>query len=48
MFSDENNLKEKRFFFFVFDCILKNVPENILQYCTKNKVEGVGVEACVF
>ena len=43
MFSDEND-----FFFSMFGCILKNVLENILQYCAKYRVEGVGGVACVF
>jgi hypothetical protein len=38
MFSDEND------FFSLFSCIL----ENILQYCTKERAEGVGGETCVF
>jgi hypothetical protein len=42
MFSDEND-----FFFSVFGCIPENVPENILQCCVKDRVEGVGVR-CAF
>ena len=36
------------FFFFVFGCIPKNVSENILQYCTKDRAKGAGGETCVF
>ena len=43
MFSDEND-----FFFSVFGCISENVPENILQYCVKDRVKEVGGEVCVF
>jgi hypothetical protein len=32
----------------VFGCIPKNAPENILQCCVKDRVEGVGGEAGVF
>jgi hypothetical protein len=32
------------FFFYEFGCI----PENILQCCVKDRVEGVGGKACVF
>ncbi len=43
MFSDENYFR-KNDFFSLFSCI----PENILQCCAKDRVEGVGGEACVF
>ena len=34
----------------MFGCILENAPENILQCCAKDRVEGVagGGEACIF
>ena len=32
----------------MFGCIPKNAPENILQYCVKDRAEGVGGEAGVF
>jgi hypothetical protein len=40
MFSNENDFRENDFFS-VFGCIPKNAPENILQCCMKDKVEGV-------
>ena len=47
MFSDENDFMENDFFS-VFGCIPENAPENILQYCVKDRAEGVGGEVCVF
>jgi hypothetical protein len=38
--------KKKKFS--VFDCILENASENILQCCVKDRAEGVRGEACVF
>jgi hypothetical protein len=38
----------KMIFFFVFGCIPKNAPKNILQCYVKDRAEGVGGEACVF
>jgi hypothetical protein len=40
----------KMIFFFVFGCILENASKNILQYCAKDRAEGVGGggETCVF
>jgi hypothetical protein len=32
----------------VFGCIPENALENILQYCAKDRAEGVWGEACVF
>ena len=42
MIFRENN------FFSVFRCISKNALANILQYCTKDRIEGAGGEACIF
>jgi hypothetical protein len=36
------------FFFFVFDLIPENVPENILQCYAKDGAEGAEGETCVF
>ncbi len=47
MFSNKNDFRENDFFS-VFGYITENVPENILQCCVKDRVEGVGGEACVF
>jgi hypothetical protein len=52
MFSNENDFRKNDFFFSVFGCILENAPENILQCCVKDRVEGArgggGGEACIF
>ena len=38
----------KMIFFFVFGCISKNVSENILQYCAKDRAERAWGEEYVF
>ena len=47
MFSDESYFRENKFFS-VFGCIPNNDPENILQYCAKDRAEKAGGEACIF
>jgi hypothetical protein len=32
----------------MFGCISENVPENILQYCVKDRAEGVGGRGVCF
>jgi hypothetical protein len=47
MFSDENDFKEIDFFFFFFFffffCVFGRIPENILQYCAKDRAEWAWV-----
>ena len=47
MFSNKNDFRENDFFS-MFGCIPENALENILQCCTKDRVEEAGGEACVF
>ena len=47
MFSDENDFRENDFFS-MFGCISEIALKNILQYCAKDKAEGVEGEACIF
>ena len=48
IFSIVKCFRMKMIFFFLFSCIPKNVPKNILQYCAKDRAEWMEGEACVF